>query len=160
MQLAAGCLSSAPDPLPRLRAKSRRAVIKQGGGAGERARRDMEDTINNNITTTTSSRGNKKILVDSYSYRLIERRCVTSPCLQNPVHDECPDLRVKIADLGNACWDHHHFTDDIQTRQYRCSTVQYSTGADMCSIDTLGVKGSDFCLRGEFCERTEENRAF
>ena len=39
-------------------------------------------------------------------------------------------------------------------------TVQYSTGADMCSIDTLGVKGSDFCLRGEFCERTEEYRAF
>ena len=40
-------------------------------------------------------------------------------------------------------------------------TVQYSTGADMCSIDdTLGVKGRDFCLRGEFCERTEEYRAF
>ena len=130
MQLAAGCLSSAPDPLPRLRARSRRASIKQGGGAGERARRDMEDSINNNILTTTnsssssSSRGHKRILVDSP--RLIERHCVTSPCLQNPVHEECPDLRVKIADLGNACWDHHHFTDDIQTRQYRCSAVQYS----------------------------------
>jgi hypothetical protein len=31
----------------------------------------------------------------------------------------CPDLTVKIADLGNACWVHHHFTEDIQTRQYR-----------------------------------------
>ena len=126
MQLAAGCLSSAPDPLPRLRARSRRASIKQGGGAGERARRDMEDSINNNILTTTtssSSRGHKRILVD----RLIERLCLTSPCLQNPVHEECPDLRVKIADLGNACWDHHHFTDDIQTRQYRYSAVQCST---------------------------------
>ena len=29
-------------------------------------------------------------------------------------------ITVKIADLGNACWTDHHFTNDIQTRQYRC----------------------------------------
>ena len=23
----------------------------------------------------------------------------------DPVHDVCPDLKVKIADLGNACWE-------------------------------------------------------
>ena len=38
---------------------------------------------------------------------------------QNPVFDECPGLKVKIADLGNACWEDHHYTEDIQTRQYR-----------------------------------------
>ncbi|KAG7454806.1 hypothetical protein MATL_G00263660 [Megalops atlanticus] len=32
-------------------------------------------------------------------------------------------LRVKIADLGNACWVHKHFTEDIQTRQYRSIEV-------------------------------------
>ena len=32
-------------------------------------------------------------------------------------------LSVKIADLGNACWIDHHFTNDIQTRQYRCPEV-------------------------------------
>ncbi|KAG5518572.1 hypothetical protein PMAC_002968 [Pneumocystis sp. 'macacae'] len=32
-------------------------------------------------------------------------------------------INVKIADLGNACWTHHHFTDDIQTRQYRSPEV-------------------------------------
>lgn len=48
--------------------------------------------------------------------------------LQNPVLDECPDLQVKIADLGNACWDHHHFTDDIQTRQYRSLEVILGAG--------------------------------
>jgi hypothetical protein len=37
----------------------------------------------------------------------------------DPCHEVCPDLTVKIADLGNACWVHHHFTEDIQTRQYR-----------------------------------------
>jgi serine/threonine-protein kinase SRPK3 len=30
---------------------------------------------------------------------------------------------VKIADLGNACWVGHHFTNDIQTRQYRSPEV-------------------------------------
>ncbi|CAO1614105.1 unnamed protein product [Sympodiomycopsis kandeliae] len=32
-------------------------------------------------------------------------------------------ITVKIADLGNACWVDHHFTNDIQTRQYRCPEV-------------------------------------
>lgn len=30
---------------------------------------------------------------------------------------------MKIADLGNACWVNHHFTNDIQTRQYRSPEV-------------------------------------
>jgi len=32
-------------------------------------------------------------------------------------------ISVKIADLGNACWVNHHFTNDIQTRQYRSPEV-------------------------------------
>ncbi|OTA99009.1 hypothetical protein M426DRAFT_68636 [Hypoxylon sp. CI-4A] len=32
-------------------------------------------------------------------------------------------INVKIADLGNACWVSHHFTNDIQTRQYRSPEV-------------------------------------
>ena len=51
--------------------------------------------------------------------------------LQNPVS-------VKIADLGNACWVHRHFTEDIQTRQYRCLEVLigagYDTPADIWSL--------------------------
>ncbi|KAF0036110.1 hypothetical protein F2P81_011422 [Scophthalmus maximus] len=38
-------------------------------------------------------------------------------------------LKVKIADLGNACWVHKHFTDDIQTRQYRAlEAFELATG--------------------------------
>ena len=47
-------------------------------------------------------------------------------------------VNVKIADLGNACWVDHHFTEDIQTRQYRCLEVLigagYDTPADMWSL--------------------------
>ena len=36
-------------------------------------------------------------------------------------------ISVKIADLGNACWVSHHFTNDIQTRQYRSPEVILGT---------------------------------
>ena len=46
-------------------------------------------------------------------------------------------ITVKIADLGNACWTHHHFTNDIQTRQYRSPEVilgaPWNETADMWS---------------------------
>ncbi|GAB6033469.1 hypothetical protein CHUAL_013354 [Chamberlinius hualienensis] len=45
----------------------------------------------------------------------------------NPSLDNS-DMKVKIADLGNACWVHHHFTEDIQTRQYRCLEVLLGAG--------------------------------
>lgn len=44
----------------------------------------------------------------------------------DPVHDIC-DVPVKIADLGNACWTNLHFTEDIQTRQYRSLEVRSNT---------------------------------
>ena len=31
--------------------------------------------------------------------------------------------RAVVVDLGNACWTHRHFSDDIQTRQYRSPEV-------------------------------------
>ncbi|KAJ3918910.1 kinase-like protein [Lentinula edodes] len=47
-------------------------------------------------------------------------------------------ITVKIADLGNATWTEHHFTDDIQTRQYRAPEVilgaKWGTSADMWSL--------------------------
>lgn len=48
---------------------------------------------------------------------------------------------VKIADLGNACWIHQHFTEDIQTRQYRSPEVilgsKYNESADMWSLGCM-----------------------
>ncbi|CAD8088219.1 unnamed protein product [Paramecium primaurelia] len=50
-----------------------------------------------------------------------------------------PDnFRLKIADLGNACWIHHHFSTLIQTRQYRSPEVllgiKYNPTADIWSF--------------------------
>lgn len=47
--------------------------------------------------------------------------------LFDPVREIC-DIPCKLADLGNACWIYHHFTEDIQTRQYRCLEVLVGAG--------------------------------
>ncbi|XP_042864369.1 uncharacterized protein LOC122248415 isoform X2 [Penaeus japonicus] len=61
----------------------------------------------------------------------------------DPVHEVC-DMKVKLADLGNACWVDHHFTEDIQTRQYRCLEVLLGAGygcpADMWSTACMAFE--------------------
>lgn len=48
------------------------------------------------------------------------------------------DVQVKICDMGNGCWTYHHFTPEIQTRQYRSPEVivgaDYNTSADIWSF--------------------------
>ncbi len=65
----------------------------------------------------------------------------------NPVFEIIQDeknLQVKIADLGNACWTYHHFTEDIQTRQYRSLEVilgsGYTTSADLWSLACMAFE--------------------
>ncbi|XP_049844243.1 SRSF protein kinase 3-like isoform X3 [Schistocerca gregaria] len=77
------------------------------------------------------------------------RRVASCPDTKNlartpdPVHEVC-DIKVKIADLGNACWCYHHFTEDIQTRQYRCLEVLlgagYGTPADIWSTACMAFE--------------------
>jgi len=49
--------------------------------------------------------------------------------------------RAVIVDLGNACWTHRHFSEDIQTRQYRAPEVligsKYDTSADIWSLGCM-----------------------
>uniref|UniRef100_A0AAY5JXI2 non-specific serine/threonine protein kinase n=1 Tax=Esox lucius TaxID=8010 RepID=A0AAY5JXI2_ESOLU len=65
--------------------------------------------------------------------------------LVNPLDPLNADrLKVKIADLGNACWVHKHFTEDIQTRQYRSLEVLigsgYNTPADIWSTACMAFE--------------------
>ncbi|XP_043795895.1 SRSF protein kinase 3 isoform X2 [Apis laboriosa] len=70
----------------------------------------------------------------------LKRACVAP---LDPALVEC-DVEVKIADLGNACWVHKKFTDDIQTRQYRSLEVLlgsgYDTSADIWSTACMAFE--------------------
>lgn len=65
--------------------------------------------------------------------------------LTNPLDPmNAEGIQVKIADLGNACWVHKHFTEDIQTRQYRSLEVLigagYGTPADIWSTACMAFE--------------------
>lgn len=67
----------------------------------------------------------------------------SSHCSVAARYEQAP-VDVKIADLGNACWTHRHFTSDIQTRQYRAPEVilgsSYDTSADIWSLACMAYE--------------------
>ena len=70
--------------------------------------------------TSNSSNGGMRRVASCPDHKALDHN-------PDPVSDIC-DLQVKIADLGNACWEDLHFTEDIQTRQYRCLEVLIGAG--------------------------------
>ncbi|KAF8869914.1 kinase-like domain-containing protein [Mucidula mucida] len=68
----------------------------------------------------------------------IPQRPNTPKDMTDPVYTGTEKITVKIADMGNATWVEHHFTDDIQTRQYRCPEVilgsKWGISADVWSV--------------------------
>ena len=77
--------------------------------------------------------------------------------------EQYKDLKVKIADLGNGCWTHRHFTNDIQTRQYRCPEVilglPYDTSADIwsCACLIFELLAGDFLFEPRTGRRYDKN---
>ncbi|CAG0892187.1 unnamed protein product [Darwinula stevensoni] len=85
----------------------------------------------------------------------------------DPSKEVC-EINVKIADLGNACWVDHHFTEDIQTRQYRCLEVLLGAGygppADIWSTACMAFElaTGDYLFEphsGEYYSRDEDHLA-
>lgn len=69
-------------------------------------------------------------------------REVSGISLNTPTTEDGHDvISVKIADLGNACWVNHHFTNDIQTRQYRSPEVilgaKWGASTDVWSMSAM-----------------------
>jgi|EP00670_Eutreptiella_braarudii_P007216 serine/threonine-protein kinase SRPK3 len=76
--------------------------------------------------------------------------------------------KVKLVDFGNACWTHKHFTDDIQTRQYRAPEVivrnSYNTAVDIwsCACLVFELLTGDFLFdpqESEYIDRDEDHLA-
>ncbi|KAK1758295.1 protein kinase dsk1 [Echria macrotheca] len=93
--------------------KSKEASPRRDKDEGEDKQKQREKTADlltrevsgislDKATTPPSTTGEKRKADDMQAYDIIS---------------------VKIADLGNACWVNHHFTNDIQTRQYRSPEV-------------------------------------
>ncbi|KAG7661027.1 uncharacterized protein J8A68_005399 [[Candida] subhashii] len=75
------------------------------------------------------------------SHSVVGNGLIPNPEPTNADINEDELISVKIADLGNACWTNHHFTDEIQTRQYRSPEVligyHWGASADIWSFACL-----------------------
>jgi hypothetical protein len=85
---------------------------------------------------------------------------------RGPKIDE--DVNLAIVDMGNGCWTHHHFTSQIQTRQYRSPEtiigVPYGTSADIWSLACMVFEllTGDFLFdprKGYYYEKDDDHLA-
>ncbi|KAL2091203.1 hypothetical protein ACEWY4_013466 [Coilia grayii] len=103
----------------------------------------------------------------AYAATLASLRSSAGPVdLLNPEHGH--RIKIKIADLGNSCWVHKHFSEEIQTCQYRSIEVligaQYNTAADIWSTACMAFElaTGDFLFEpeaGESYSREEDHVA-
>ncbi|XP_025424373.1 SRSF protein kinase 2 [Sipha flava] len=98
---------------------------------------DETNIIHQNGTGESSK--NNKPLSKKRSFRSKSRE----ESSEDPAFNVC-DINVKVADLGNACWIDRHFTEDIQTRQYRSLEVLigagYGTSSDIWSVACMAFE--------------------
>ncbi|XP_052838976.1 SRSF protein kinase 3 [Drosophila gunungcola] len=135
-----------------LRPKQEKQLEKQQQQQQQQQSSNQQLTNNNNSSSKPNSNSNSKISSGSvensssatngpYSEPMLPPpppppQAKHSRARRDPALEEC-SVYVKIADLGNACWVDRHFTEDIQTRQYRSLEVilgsGYDTSADIWS---------------------------
>lgn len=72
--------------------------------------KDYKDELINKIRQAESGQEQQK---PKHQFNVNKKR--------GPGIDE--NVRLKVVDLGNACWINHHFSTEIQTRQYRSPEV-------------------------------------
>ncbi|KAF9364536.1 serine/threonine protein kinase, CMGC group [Mortierella sp. NVP85] len=123
--------------------KSQKKKLRQQLKQGAMDDPDTEST-DKTMTTATLERTMSDIKLDTNTER-------TEPAARTS-NDQCTtgqvitpkSITVKIADLGNACWEDHHFTNDIQTRQYRSPEVilgaKWGSSTDIWSVACMAFE--------------------
>ncbi|CCC69093.1 hypothetical protein NCAS_0C01030 [Naumovozyma castellii] len=78
----------------------------------------------------------------------------------NPMNNENNVIEIKIADLGNACWYDEHYTNSIQTREYRSPEVLLGASWG-CSADIWSTACLIFeLITGDFLFEPEEGHSY
>lgn len=102
---------------------------------------DKENSKTNNFNTIDENESKLSTALFTDDKNRLNRTNSTKD--RDPAFESC-EIEVKIADLGNACWVHKHFTEDIQTRQYRSLEVilgaSYNVSADIWSTACMAFE--------------------
>ncbi|CAH8586351.1 unnamed protein product [Schistosoma bovis] len=116
----------------KLNSESKSSLTVNSTGEGSSKRLSLVTPSNNNAVSGQSASNKRRSLL--FETVIHEPDASKEPC----------DIEVKIADLGNACWTYRHFTEDIQTRQYRALEVligsEYGPPADIWSTACMAFE--------------------
>ncbi|KAF9102070.1 serine/threonine protein kinase, CMGC group [Mortierella sp. AM989] len=117
--------------------KLRQKLIKHGGQTVDESE---EGSADQPMTTANLERTMSDIKLDTKSSSTNTSSDENSK--EQPITPKT--ITVKIADLGNACWEDHHFTNDIQTRQYRSPEVilgaKWGPSTDVWSVACMAFE--------------------
>ncbi|KAF8926388.1 serine/threonine-protein kinase SRPK2 [Dissophora ornata] len=119
--------------------KLRQKLSKMGNHTGDDD--EVDDICEDKpMTTANLERTMSDITLDTNS----ESASTTKEQAESEQPASPRTITVKIADLGNACWENHHFTNDIQTRQYRSPEVilgaKWGPSTDVWSVACMSFE--------------------
>ncbi|KAG0197559.1 serine/threonine protein kinase, CMGC group [Mortierella sp. NVP41] len=124
----------------KLRQKLNKQGAQAGAGAGAAEDEPTSPSTDKPLTTANLERTMSDIKLDGNMEP-------TTPKAESATPETAPiprTISVKIADLGNACWEDHHFTNDIQTRQYRSPEVilgaKWGPSTDVWSVACMAFE--------------------
>ncbi|CAI2730757.1 unnamed protein product [Schistosoma spindalis] len=157
---AASVMSSSSHSPPESSANDDQAQIKSNftnsrsnGTEGNEKKLNSESKSSLTVNSTGESSSKRLSLVTPSNNNAVSGQSVSnkrrSLLFETVIHEpdaskEPCDIEVKIADLGNACWTYRHFTEDIQTRQYRALEVligsEYGPPADIWSTACMAFE--------------------
>jgi len=146
--------------MPHFSIKDTSGAHDDGSGGSGSGDGEINGSKNNSVLVPKDfMEGSRKPSEVQDLLKMPPRKIPVVPPVENQVNDrqaaiaraaQQPDLRDKevlqsaravVVDLGNACWTHRHFSEDIQTRQYRAPEVligsKYDTSADMWSLGCI-----------------------
>lgn len=106
------------------------AKTTENGKSNSKQAMEKEKQLCFNIPKLQTNLINKDIVANEDEVKTTRR----GPKLDEKAH-------LTIVDMGNGCWTHHHYTSQIQTRQYRSPEtiigVPYGTSADIWSMGCM-----------------------
>jgi serine/threonine-protein kinase SRPK3 len=148
----------------KLKRKLKKNKKAQGEGEQEESDDEKENHVNAPAPTSSVAQTKKENIKTEAPKKEAPKPKGLLEIIPDPFEND-PDpyvreFKLKIADLGNACWTHHHFQPEIQTRQYRSPEVilgiYFNETADIWSFACMNYE----MLTGDFLFAPQKNKDY